>query len=327
MPKMRQVCGETERIVRSELSASVSGKTLIDYLSHRFTYHTSEEWLHAISCGEILLDGNITAPGPVLMPGRVLEYHPVFLKEPDCDLRYEVLYEDERVLAVAKSGNLASHPAGPFFKHTLWYQLRLHYGDVNPINRLDRETSGVMLFARDRTTAALLGKQLAFMQKCYYGLVFGTFTQAIDANGYLEPDSGSVVRKKRRFCFGPVPETHCGNVQSCRTLLEPVATVNGISLVRALPRSGRLHQIRATLFSLGFPLLGDKLYGPDDRIYLKLRAENITEEDRQKLVLPRQALHAASLRLRLPWEDDERIFFAPLPQDMQLPGFPCVFEG
>ena len=90
--------------------------------------------------------------------------------------------------------------------------------------------------------------------------------------------------------------------------------------MRALPETGRLHQIRATLFSLGFPLLGDKLYGPDDGIFLKIRSNAITVADRERLILPRQALHSAKLAFRHPDTGETVAVESPLPPDFRLPG-------
>ena len=85
-------------------------------------------------------------------------------------------------------------------------------------------------------------------------------------------------------------------------------------MVEAVPRTGRLHQIRATLFSLGYPMAGDKLYGIDDTFFTKFIDDRLTEDDRSRLLLPRQALHAAELRM--PFRGGELHATAPLPADM-----------
>jgi len=90
---------------------------------------------------------------------------------------------------------------------------------------------------------------------------------------------------------------------------------NDISLVKAVLETGRFHQIRATLFSLGFPVVGDKLYGPDERIYLKIRDDKISDEDWKKLRMHRQALHASRLVFIHPVNGRRMEFTAPAPTD------------
>ena len=78
-----------------------------------------------------------------------------------------------------------------------------------------------------------------------------------------------------------------------------------------------MHQIRATVNSLGFPVAGDKLYGVDETFYLKQRTGELTDDDRAKLLLMRQALHSASLEFTHPVSGETMKFTSPMPQDMQ----------
>ena len=132
------------------------------------------------------------------------------------------------------------------------------------------------------------------MEKTYTALVYGDFASERDADGFIEYDPESTVRKKRRFVAAPSSPS----AQTAMTKLRPLARTAEFSLVEAILATGRTHQIRATLFSLVFPLVGDKLYGPDDTIFLRNRTDELTTEDRKKLILPRQALHARKLTLR-----------------------------
>ena len=89
-----------------------------------------------------------------------------------------------------------------------------------------------------------------------------------------------------------------------------------MSIVEVSPETGRLHQIRAVLCSLGYPLAGDKLYGLDDTFFLKYTEGTLSEEDKKRLLLPRQALHASELSFLFPGEKEKITVKAPLPADL-----------
>ena len=304
-----------KRVISTRISRERgAGMPLLDYLVARFTYRDRDGWRERIAAGELRVNNVAAVPERVLADGEVLSYHPGDLPEPPVDLAWRVVYEDEYFRIVEKSGNLPVHPAGPFYRHTLWFELRRTFGNVHLVNRLDRETSGLLLVARHAEAARKLSRTP--WRKEYLALVFGSFTEPVEAEGVLLPDAAGAVRKKRRFIpAGAAPPAAGGEFAATR--LEPVAVRAGVSLVRALPRTGRLHQIRATLCSLGFPLLGDKLYGPDERIYLKIRDDRIDAADRALLRMPRQALHSAALTFRHPFTGREVHVESPLPEDFR----------
>jgi 23S rRNA pseudouridine955/2504/2580 synthase/23S rRNA pseudouridine1911/1915/1917 synthase len=306
------------RVIRSTVDWSGVGLRLDEYLAMRFTYRSIAEWRDRIAQGEIMVNEDKAAPEQLLLLHDKLEYFPGDLPEPEADLSFKVAYEDDSLLIVDKPGNLCVHPSGPFFRHTLWHLLSTAYGKIHLVNRLDRETSGLLLVAKHAEIAAKLGKRTYPIHKEYLALVFGKFPEHVDAEGFLVQDTLSAVRKKRRFVFGERPPAGALQVESAKTLLSLEGCENNISLVRAIPKTGRLHQIRSTLYSLGFPLLGDKLYGQDEKVYLKIRSNEITVEDRKKLILPRQALHSAKLELRHPVTDAIIKVESPLPNDLKI---------
>ncbi|MBQ6351830.1 MAG: RluA family pseudouridine synthase, partial [Lentisphaeria bacterium] len=159
----------------------------------------------------------------------------------------------------------------------------------------------------------------------YLVLVHGDFRREVDATGFLIADTHSAVHKKRRFVTA-LPEG-AANVENCRTLLSPAGVpAPGFSLVRARLFTGRMHQIRATMCSLGYPVVGDKLYGRDERLFLKIRDGEFTDGDKRLLVLPRQALHSAELEFNHPVTGERMTFRSPVPEMFShLPGgdAPC----
>jgi 23S rRNA pseudouridine955/2504/2580 synthase/23S rRNA pseudouridine1911/1915/1917 synthase len=182
-----------------------------------------------------------------------------------------------------------------------------------------------VLVAKSSVAARDFGRQFAAgsVQKRYVVAVFGDFpAQPVCAEGGVCRDDASPVHKKRRFISSEQLGRQFHQVKMCRTDFQRLRGNRRLSLLSAEPLTGRLHQIRATLFSLGYPVVGDKIYGPDDTLFLRFIEERLTAEDKNRLLLPRQALHAESLQLRHPATGRSMHWAAPLPQDMA-----ALFQG
>ncbi len=308
-----------ERNISALVEGDAAGRRLDLWLTARFTYRSRNQWQSIIRDGKILVNGAPVRSSRVLHAGDVVAFIPE-MEEPAVVMDYSIIYADEYFFVVNKGGHLPCHPAGPFYRNTLWYDMSQKYGKVFIVNRLDRETSGLMLVARDSVTASNLSAMLidGRLRKKYYALVFGSFKQRIEAGGRLVKDTSSQVMKKRKFVMEADFKGDPVTAETAFTLFEPVAFDGRYSTVRAIPETGRLHQIRATLWSLGFPLLGDKLYGPDDTLYLKIADDLITAEDWHTLVLKRQALHACYLSLPHPQSGENMEFETAMPGDMKV---------
>lgn len=226
------------------------------------------------------------------------------------ELKSWILYEDEQVLVIDKPGDVICHPskAGPW--SSLAGAVREYSGRAvsHLVFRLDRETSGVVLFAKTPEVAARLQKAMSLRQtgKAYLAIMTGEFSQPATVDQPLGDDESSpVLAKSAVRPDGQAAVTH----------FTPLSRGGGFTLVRVVTETGRKHQIRAHAQWLGKYIVGDKIYGPDARWFLEFIERGWTPALEQKLLLPRQALHCAEIDMRKAGLD--RVFSSPMPGDMR----------
>jgi len=223
------------------------------------------------------------------------------------------------------------HPTKPDGAPTLWKELRellafeiANNGQVSIVNRLDRETSGLVLVAKTSAAArkfGLLMQQLRF-RKEYVAIVWGWpdwETKIVDAPLDRQgKHRKSAIWLKQAIHLDGAPAQTEFNVERRFTrstsTVSPARTGDKFSLIRAIPRTGRTHQIRVHLASIGHPIVGDKIYGPDENCYLEFIESDWTPALEAKLLLPRQALHASALSFEF---EGTFSFSSPLPPDMK----------
>lgn len=222
-----------------------------------------------------------------------------------------IVHEDERLLVVNKPGDVVCHPskAGPW--SSLVGALREYAGlpTVHLVFRLDRETSGIVVLAKDARMASRLqtAMQERRVGKAYLAILTGTLAGPVTVDQPLGDDITSPVFVKSAVVTD-------GTGQPAVTHFTPVRSAGGFTLARVVTTTGRKHQIRAHAQWLGHALVGDKIYGPDARLYLDFIDQGWTPALAGRLLLPRQALHCAEIDLRavgLP-----HLFTAPLPADL-----------
>ncbi|HTO03340.1 MAG TPA: RluA family pseudouridine synthase [Opitutus sp.] len=221
-----------------------------------------------------------------------------------------IVYEDERLLVVGKSGDAVVHPskAGPWSSLVGAAREYTQLPTMHLVFRLDRETSGVVVLAKDARMASRLqtAMQERKVGKKYHAILSGELAAPITVNQPLGDDVGSPVFVKS----GVRPDG-----QTAVTHFTPKRIAGGFTLVEVVTETGRKHQIRAHAQWLGHSIVGDKIYGPDARLYLDFIDSGWTPALAEKLLLPRQALHCAEIDLRP--AGIEHVFTAPLPHDLR----------
>jgi 23S rRNA pseudouridine1911/1915/1917 synthase len=257
-------------------------------------------------------------PSTLVVPGMVITLRRKREPEPETPRVLPVVYRDDDLLVVDKPAGLPMHPSARYLSGTLVALARaLARPDEkpDPAHRLDRETSGLVVCGvRPRATRAL---KLAFasgrMSKAYLAV-----TEGIPREDTFEVDlpltvGGAIVwiRAVGDRANGKPARTRFQVLERCTLGGEPFA------LVRCEPLTGRQHQIRAHLAAAGWPIVGDKIYGRDETIFVRFTEKALTAQDRAVLRLPRHALHAAQLAFEHPRDRRPMRFEAPLPQDMK----------
>ena len=231
------------------------------------------------------------------------------------ELRACTVFLNDDLFVVNKPGWLVCHPSkqGPWSSLAGAARSYLKQSTFHLVSRLDRETSGVVVIARNPKTASLLQKaqMRRLSKKTYMAILDGEMKRPcnVDAPLGLDPDCPiSVIQKVGK---GP-------GFRDAFTRFEPLCRAGGFTLCRVLPETGRKHQIRAHARHIGFPIVGDKLYGPDPMLYLEFIKDGWTPRHERLLYgLRRQALHAYEILFDLPAKPVGP-FRAPLARELRV---------
>jgi len=237
--------------------------------------------------------------------------------------KFQIVAETDDYLVVDKPPFLLIHPSKPDGTPTLWAALRellafelVNGGQVSIVNRLDRETSGLVLIAKNREAARRFGKAMERQQikKEYLAIVHGWpewETTIVDAPLARQGEFGAsaIWLKQAIHERGAFAQTEFR--AESRFVRENEERKDRFSIVRAIPRTGRTHQIRVHLTHLGHSIVGDKIYGPNEELYLQFIETGWTDSLARHLLLPRHALHSARIYIQ-----DEFDWQSPLPEDL-----------
>jgi 23S rRNA pseudouridine1911/1915/1917 synthase len=228
---------------------------------------------------------------------------------------FEVIAEEEEFLVINKAAGLVCHPTKGDEYSSLISRARLYLGakeEPHLINRLDRETSGIVIVAKSSAMSAMLRKvwESRAVEKEYLAIVHGELRGVVTIEAPLGADEESAVSIKDRVREdGASAKTQAAGLKT----FERDGKV--FSLVKVALFTGRKHQIRIHLSHIGHPIVGDKLYGGDENLYLAFVKNELADEQRERLITANQCLHAAYVSFEL--LGVRRSYYAP-PEDWFL---------
>jgi len=233
------------------------GQTLLSHLASLYSHSTSQAWQQKLNNGEVTLNDVIATGSELLVAGQTLVWNRPPWLEPDAPQHFEVLLEDPHLLAVNKPSGLPTLPGGGFMENTLLRLVQRHAPSANPVHRLGRGTSGIVLFAKTTQAASHLTANwnTPKIQKIYRAL----------AQNVAEQDVYEILTP-----IGLVPHPRIGSVWAAnpkgkpsKSVAKVIARTPTTTTFEVSLYSGRPHQIRIHLASIGHPLVGDPLYGLD----------------------------------------------------------------
>ena len=222
-----------------------------------------------------------------------------------------IVHEDDALLVLNKPGWLVCHPskAGPLSSLVGAVRMHTNCDKLHLVARLDREASGLVLIAKRRSVARKyqMAIQERRVEKEYLAILEGNLVDRIEVDQSIAHRPQGLVKIKNQV-------SRDRTAKSAQTVFEPIKMGSGHTLARIRPETGRKHQIRVHAEWLGHSVVGDKIYGADERYYLEFIEHGWTDQLEQCLAMKRQALHCHRYHFNFP---EGRVSFeASMPDDM-----------
>ena len=314
-------------VLRSKAPLAADGVALLDWLTRRFGYFDTDGWRTQIEAGRVEIGDRPASSATVVHTGDSIAYFPAEAR--DAAAEVAILHADADLVVVDKPPFLVVQHTGAFVQYTFVHGLADRFPpapprhQLEPAHRLDRETSGVLVLARSERAARGVQQQFeaGTVGKQYVAWVHGVVgADSLRVDAAIGNAKGSAIAARRA-----VVAAATRGARHAVTEFTVEQRLPRHTLLRAVPRTGRTHQIRVHLEHLGHPVVGDKLYGHPDAHFLAYQTHLKQDGDPRwpgHAEVPRQLLHAAVLQCAHPGTGEPLEFRAPLPADMALDGKP-----
>jgi 23S rRNA pseudouridine1911/1915/1917 synthase len=301
-----------------------AGQRLDVFLAASLPSYSRATLQRAIDAGYVLVDDVLSKPSLRLRSGNKVVVHQIEVPREGPlpqNIPLAILHEDDAIVVVDKAAGMIVHPAKGHWEGTLASALAHHFGALSGrggpsrpgiVHRLDRDTSGVIVIAKNDQAHEALAAQFKARQveKEYVAIVAGVPDR--DRDVIDEPIGDHPTHREKKAI-----RRDDATARPAVTGYEVVERFVGFALLRVKPQTGRTHQIRIHLARIGFPVLCDRLYGGRARLSEgDLVPKGDTAQSIERPLLERQALHAHRLRFAHPTSGDRLTFESPLPADM-----------
>ncbi len=266
------------------------------------------------------VDGSRLKPNARLAPEQLIALWRPPWDEVEVPREIPLLFCDEHLIVVDKPAGLPVHPSARYYRNTVVKMLEQRFPSEHLVlgHRLDRDTSGILVLARTFEADRRIKKQFkdkVGVSKAYRAITWGVPKEPqIRVDLPLERDPASSLRCSMRVA-AEGEGLHAAT--RVKVLQRFSRDYRQYALVRCDLETGRQHQIRVHMAAIGCPVVGDKIYGPNEKLHAKGSDGELTEEDYAILELPRHALHAWRMEFAHPISGDRLELEAPLPADMQ----------